>query len=294
MPTSNRQALRWATCFLRQRGVENPALEAEVLLRHIRGWDQAQLYSCLESRIDLKNWGRFRRLVRLRARRWPTAYLTQHKEFMGLDFMVTPDVLVPRPETEILVETALRIIEHMWAGRQGAQGSPLKVIDVGTGSGAIALSLAKYAQVPLELWATDRSSAALTVAKQNCLRLQLEGRVKWAKADLLEGLASQGWDLVVSNPPYIPRPELDRLPPEVRREPRLALDGGSDGLMIYRRLIPQAAAALAPKGWLALEIGWNQAQAVSAYVRSTGRFNEPMVIKDYAQKDRVIIAERWT
>lgn len=292
VPTSNRQALSWAANYLEQHGIESPALEAEVLLLHVRGWDRVRLYQALEAEVDPRQWRRFRRLVELRSRRWPTAYLIRRKEFMGLDFIVTPDVLVPRPETEVLVETGLRLIDEMWKKRRGAQGGPLRIIDIGTGSGAIILSLAKYAQAPLELWGTDVSPAALGIAKENCLRLGLAGRINWVQAGWLEGLGTQEWDLVISNPPYIPGPQLDRLAPEVKREPRMALDGGPDGLKAHRILIPQASEALRAQGWLALEIGWDQAQAVSAIVGSTVKFGEAIVIKDYAQRDRVIMAQR--
>jgi release factor glutamine methyltransferase len=212
------------------------------------------------------------------------AYIVGEKEFMGLPLRVTPAVLIPRPETEVLVEAALTSLRQHFPS-----SSPLHLLDIGTGSGAIALSLAFY-RPDARVTALDFSGAALEVAKENARRLGLASRVTFVQADLFPPMPAPGsFHLIISNPPYIPTEELPRLPVDVGAyEPHQALDGGADGLSFYRRLLPPPPGLLAQKGIVALEVGESQAHDVRNLFPG-GR--EAKIIKDYAGLDRVVLFE---
>lgn len=259
-------------------GVGPARLEAEVLLAHVLATSRAGVLARLDDRLPEETVRGYRELVRRRAGGYPLQYLTGRQEFMSLEFVVTPDVLIPRADTESLVEACLR---H-------ASGA-LRAADVGTGSGAIAVSLARYLPPGSRVWATDTSPAALAVARENARRLG--AAVDFRQGDLLEPLADRRGrlDLVVSNPPYIPTATLPWLPPEVRHEPREALDGGPDGLAVYRRLLPQAAGWLAPGGFLAVEVGDGQGGAVAALAEREG-FREVRLLPDAGGRERVVLA----
>jgi len=259
----------------------SPALDAEVLLASVTGMDRAGIYRDWERNLPKELEALFFELVGRRCSGEPVAYLTGQKEFMGLNFSVNPSVLIPRPETELLVETALKILPPSAA-----------VIDVGTGSGAIAVSLAFY-RTDLVVYATDCSPEALSVARLNAARLGVGERCYFYQGDLLEPLSASGLagrvDLIAANLPYIARDEYPVLPVEVRNfEPALALDGGADGLACYRRLIPAAPPFLKQGGFLLLEIGCRQGQA------SLDLFEKPAwevaVLKDLAGLDRLVVA----
>ncbi len=257
---------------------ESPRLDAEVLLADVTGASRAQVLAWPERLLDEGQIRDFRARVDLRSRGEPVAYLIGAREFYGRRFTVTPDVLIPRPETEHLVEAALA-----WCTDRIPNP---RIIDVGTGSGIIALSLA--AELPgAHVWGVDRSAAALEVARRNADHLNIKGRVKWLLGDLLSA-AHGPFDLIAANLPYIPSAELAAL--EVaRHEPRIALDGGSDGLGPIRRLLKQAR--LSRPGLLLLEIGAGQAEAVSQLAQqhfSDARINQ---IHDYGGHVRVIAIE---
>ncbi|MDN5347020.1 MAG: release factor glutamine methyltransferase [Clostridia bacterium] len=267
--------------------VELPRLEAEVLLAWATGLQREKLYAYPEKEISPLAWEQARAAARRRAEGYPLQYLTGKQEFMSLEFKVTPDVLIPRRETEVLVEA---VLERVPPGRAWY------ACDVGTGCGAIAVSLGFYLSRS-RIFAVDRSRAALDIARENARRLGVDERITFALGDLLLpflagdlAMPPGGLDAVVSNPPYIPVPELENLPPEVRHEPREALDGGADGLAVYRRLIPQAALVLKPGGLLALEMGSHQGQAVGELVRASGAFKDPEILPDYAGRDRCLLA----
>jgi release factor glutamine methyltransferase len=249
--------LREAAEALRAAGVPSPEWDAERLLRHVTGWDRAFLVAHPESPVPADLGARFRALAAGRATRVPLQQLVGSQAFWRHDFMVTPDVLVPRPETEVLVEAALDLLRPL---------DRLVIVDVGTGSGCIALSLA--AERPdAVVHATDVSAAALAVARENARRLGLADRVAFHLGDLLEPVADLAGriDLVVSNPPYVNEAARDTLEPEVRdHEPAVALFAPGDALSVYRRLAAAAAAALRPGGWLAVEVGAGQAEPVKA------------------------------
>ncbi len=284
------ELLRQGTAALRRAGVETPRLDAEVLLAHAWGKSRTELLLAPEREVPEAVAREFMRQVRLRASGMPVAYLTGEKEFMSLPFFVSSAVLIPRPETEILVESVLAFLKGWFgSGREAAL-----VADVGTGSGAIAVSVAYY-EPRARLVATDISEAALEVAAANALRNGVAERVEFLHGDLLEPvLKAKGESagaVVAANLPYIPTSELESLPPDVRCEPRIALDGGGDGLELYRRLLPQAAAFLQPGGMLACEIGAGQG-GVLADLLDEGGWASVSVARDYRGEERVVTALR--
>lgn len=258
------EALRAAAQRLRAAGSRSPRLDAELLLATALDVDRSALFRTPERLLTADESERFSGYLRRREAREPVAYIRRRRAFRTLELEVTPDVLIPRPETETLVDVALQSLAT------GAAAEPL-ALDVGTGSGCIALALA--AEDPfVSVVATDVDPAALVVAGRNAARLGLEGRVRFAVGDLFAGLpGGSRFDLIVSNPPYIPAAEYARLEPNVRDyEPRLALWAGDDGLDVYRRLVPGAVAHLRPGGVLAVEVGAGQAAAVTALFAAAG------------------------
>jgi len=255
------EALRWGREVLRGAGCESPALDAELLLSEVLGWTRARVLAHPEAALNPAQGAAYRRLVGRRARREPLAYILGRRAFWGMDLKVRPGVLIPRPETELLVERALA-----WVLERGGRAWSGTVADVGTGSGAVVVALAR--ELPwARFWATDASPEALWVAQENACRQGVVHRIRFARGDWLAPVEGPV-DCIVSNPPYVPSGELDRLAPEIARyEPRPALDGGPDGLAAYRRLVPQAARALSPGGALFLEVGYDQADAVSDLLR---------------------------
>ena len=240
---------------LQRSGISDSALEAEVLLRHVLKHDRARFYASLQDTIGVEDLERVQELTRRRIAREPLAYITGHREFYGLDFLVSPGVLIPRQETEQVVERALKVANER-------HDKDISVADVGTGSGAIAVAIA--ANLPgARVFAIDCSAEALDIASRNCQRLRVPDRVTLLQGDLLAPL-SQAVDLIVSNPPYIATNLLPGLAPEVQREPQTALDGGEDGLEIIRRLIQQATSKLNEGGQLVVEISPEQLISVKS------------------------------
>jgi len=273
------KVLDWTKEYLTSRGVENARLEAEWLLCEATGLDRVGLYLNFEKPLDDRELAAYRALVVRRGRREPLQHILGTQEFCGLDFEVNQDVLIPRHDTETLVDEAL-------ARMPGARS----VLDIGTGSGCIAVVLA--ARLPgASVTAVDISAPALTVARRNAARNGVA--VEFLQGSLLEPLSGRQFDLVVSNPPYIPSSEIETLQPEVRDfDPRGALDGGLDGLEIYRRLIPSAVSALASGGWLLLEVGAGQAPAVSGLFAATAGYGPPVTACDPAGIVRVVGGQR--
>jgi release factor glutamine methyltransferase len=278
------EALRQASARLRSAGVPSPEHDAEVLLRHVRGGDRARLVADGLAPLAPEDWTTYLRLVDERARRRPLQHLTGTQWFWKHEFRVTPDVLVPRPETELLVEVALELLRDRQRPR---------VVDVGTGSGCIALSLAGE-RPDAEIHATDISEPALAVARENAVRLGLEDRVSFRRGDLLGpvGALAGRLDLVVSNPPYVSVAELHGLAPEVRRhDPHLALIPPGDRLSVYRRLAPEAARLLRPGGAVAVEVGQGMGDEVLREMEGAGLLVSS-VRPDLAGIPRVVIAHR--
>jgi release factor glutamine methyltransferase len=269
------QALAWARHALRGAGQDTAQLDGEVLLSHVVSRDRAWLYTHPEFSLAPEQMDGFVSLVHRRTAHEPVAYLTGHKEFFGLDFVVTPAVLVPRPETELLVETALELV----ADRVRAP----TVVDVGTGSGVLAVTLAVHLPVA-RMWATDLSSHALTVARRNAARHGVAQRVRFVQTDLLQAFNARV-DLVVSNPPYLRREELSG---QLAWEPRAALDGGPDGLAVIRELLHHVVRMLGPEGVLLMELGAAQGPAVLSLAVSHFPRASVRIISDYAGLDRVL------
>jgi release factor glutamine methyltransferase len=251
-----RDALTAALTRLTASNVRSPRLNAELLLMFTLSCDRAYLYAHPERTLTEDEESRYREAVSERTRGVPTQYITGHQEFWGMDFIVTPAVLIPRPETEHLIETVLRLEAGI------RRDDSVRLVDVGTGSGCIALVLAK--ELPrAEIHATDVSAAALEIARANAARHQLDDRVTFHETDLLCGLESYSFDFVVSNPPYVGESEEDQVQLEVRKfEPRQAVFAGASGLEVIAQLIPQAHEALKPGGWLVMEVSGTIAEGV--------------------------------
>ncbi len=270
-------ALREAERWLTDRGVPAPRLTAEVLLAHVLRVDKAFLYAHPDEPISKARRRRLEALLERRCEGVPTQYLTGVQEFFGLEFEVTPDVFIPRPETEHLVE---EVLAHARPGD--------RIVDVGTGSGVIAISIKKK-QPAASVAASDVSPAALRVAARNARKLGVS--VHFFAADLAAALRPASVDLLISNPPYVPLADLPGLQRELRSEPATALFGGEDGLEAYRRLAPEAAAVLRPGGRLLLELGYHIRPAVEAMLADADW--EPAEVKpDLAGLDRVLTARR--
>lgn len=277
------EALRAAAQRLRAAGSRSPRLDAELLLAAALGVDRSALFRAPERVLTADEEERFAGYLRRREAREPVAYIRGSRAFRTLELEVTPAVLIPRPETETLVDVALEALAA------GAAAEPL-VLDVGTGSGCIALALA--AENPfVRVIATDVDAAALEVARGNAASHGLEGRVRFVRSDLYAGLpGASRFDLIVCNPPYIPAAEYAALEPNVRDfEPRLALYGGEDGLDLFRRLVPGAITFLRPGGTLAVEIGAGQAAAVRALLEGAG-FADVVERADLGGVPRVVSA----
>lgn len=277
------EVLTATTDFFRSRGIPSPRLDAELLIGHALGLNRVGVYLNFDRPIRDEELEPIRVMVRRRANREPVAWILGKKEFYGRDFIVGPGILVPRPDTETLIEAMLPLLGN---------ADPIFVADIGSGSGCIGLTLA--AERPgVRLFAVDVSEIALATTKQNVEALGLKDRVAVLRGSLLEPIpAGRVIDWVISNPPYIPTLDLEGLQPEVRdHEPRIALDGGPDGLDVYRRLIP-AAAARARVG-IALEVGAGQAVAVAALVREAA-LPEIAIVRDLGGIERVVIGTRYS
>lgn len=278
------QILVWATALLKSGGGDTPRLDAECLLASLLARSRLHLYAATEERLPPAVFEAYRTLVMRRQARVPLAYLTGTKEFWSLSFKVTPAVLIPRPETEVLVETALARLKFLTA--------PV-IADVGTGSGAIAVAMAKMLPCA-RIYATDISREALEVARENARAHGVAGQIAFLQGDLLEPVFARGLsgqcDLIVSNPPYIATTDLAALPPEVRCEPVEALDGGADGLTYHRRIIHAATPLLHPGGWLALEMAPEQGSSLTKIFQDQGDLTDVELMPDLSGQPRMIMA----
>ncbi|MBF0178158.1 MAG: peptide chain release factor N(5)-glutamine methyltransferase [Magnetococcales bacterium] len=275
-----RELLQWTAGWLAGRGVEAPRLDGELLLAEVLGVRRIDLFLDPDRPLVASELAAFKLLLKRRAAREPLAYILGHREFWTLDLHVTPGVLIPRPESECLVEA---VLEHL-PKRQ----SPLAILDVGVGSGAILFSL--LTEYPLARGVgIDMAAAPLACARKNADRLVLSDRVEIRAGDLFAPLTSgERFDVIVANPPYIAAGEWAGLQPEVRDwEPRESLLGGDDGLAVYRRLVPAARHFLQPKGLLIVEIGMQQGEAVRQEMVQAG-FEGVIVLEDYGHRPRVV------
>jgi len=276
--------LNWTTDYLRKHGSESPRLDAEVMLASVLEWERVQLYTHFEDVVgDIARQG-YRQLVRRRAEGTPVAYLVGRKEFYSLRFDVAPGVLIPRPESEFVVVEVLEAVKGRGA---------VRVVDVGTGSGCLAVACARHLP-DAEFVAVDLSPEALPQARKNAARHGLAERIEFIEGDLLGPVADRPpFDVIVSNPPYIPAGDIESLEPGVRdHEPRLALDGGPDGLTVVTRLIAEALPLLKPGGHLILEIGSPQEAAVRDRIAAHPEYTLLPTIRDLNGHPRVVHAIR--
>ncbi len=280
--------LQLSSDFLTEQGVESPRLDAEVLLADLLNTERVKLYVNFDYPLNQQELDAYRQRIRERARGKPVSYLTGRREFMSLELIVEEGVLIPRPETEELVEEVLDFCRSQnW--------KQPKIVDVGTGSGAILVSLLHYLPEARGV-GIDISTRALEIARKNLKRFDLKNRAGLLEGDLLKPLLPEKegqLDLIISNPPYIPESEISRLPRDVRQEPREALAAGDDGLKIYRRLIPQARRLLRQGGLLALEIGHDQSQQVKDTLKQTegsGYWQDIRLKRDGGGRERIILA----
>lgn len=272
-----RDLLAWTTRFFTDKGLKEPRLEAEILLASVLGKDRVYLYTNYDLPVNQKEREVYREWIKRRVQGEPAAYITGNKEFMSLDFKVNPHVLIPRPDTEILVEEAMKLAAR-WPGE-------VRICDVGTGSGAIAVSLAYYLK-NARVYATDISREALKVAAYNAERHGVE--IVLEEGDLLTPFLDKGekFHLITANLPYINEEDYEMLDVSVKGyEPELALLAPGDGLDLYRRLLPQAFALLYDGGYLLMEIGFNQGEKALHMTKGWGKAE---IIKDLAGRDRVV------
>ncbi len=282
--------LNWITDYFTQKGVDSPRLSAEMLLGYVLNLKRIELYTNFDKPVDAADLARLREYVKRAAEHEPVAYLVGHTEFYSLEIDVSPAVLIPRPDTEVLVENAVGFLRQ--------QGGRRFVCDLCTGSGCVAVAIAKN-HPDCKIIATDVSSDALEIAAANVAKHGLEDRIELRQGHFFEPLLpyldKQRFDLIVVNPPYVSDSEYAGLDRNVRDyEPSSALLAGQDGLDAYRQIIPQASEHLTDDGVLMLEIGYEQAEAVSKLLAETGDFSPPQVKKDTASRDRVVICRKET
>jgi release factor glutamine methyltransferase len=289
-PWTIRRLLEWTTPFFTRKGLDSPRLSAELLLSHVLKVPRIKLYTDYERLLSDPDLAAFRALVQRAVEHEPIAYLTGVAHFFGLEFQVTRDVLIPRPETETIVEHVLQLVRN-----QAGLEAP-RVLDLCTGSGCVAAAIAHHLKSATVL-ATDISPAAVEVARRNIERLGLSGRVVVEQGDLYDALAKvvdiQPFHLIVSNPPYIPTAQIPQLDRNVRDyEPPAALDGGPDGLAVHRRILAHAADRLLPQGRIFLEIAFDQGEAARQLLAGYPDLDEPRILKDDGARDRVLTARR--
>lgn len=308
--------LKWTEQYFKDKGIESPRLDAEVLLAHVLEKQRIYLYVHFDEPLQPAELAAYREMIKQRVLRVPVAQILGEKEFMGLTFKVTADTLVPRPDTEILVQAAVERLKAMKGeakapedealadGEEASSAAdrdeaaadvsqePLRIADIGTGSGAICLSVLRYLAGTVAD-TVDISPAARAVAEENAASLGLQDRVTFHTGDLLQPLVGMTFAAILSNPPYIPEADIATLAPEVRlKEPHTALSGGQDGLDFYRRLAKEAPAMLVPGGFMAFEVGIHQAEPVAALAKANPLIASTEILPDYAGIDRVVVAWR--
>ncbi len=320
------ELLNWSTNRLKDHQIQSPRLDAELLLARSLNLSREGLYRNFHSSLKERERETLEKMIQRRISGEPLQYILKHQEFWSIGFKVDPRVLIPRPETELLVEQSLLILrqyqtppvkagsivplsinseqtaackaaraEELILSENSLGGVP-SVLEIGTGSGAIAIALAKEVK-NIFLVATDISRDALVLAKENAESAGVQHQIEFVNGDLLDPFHSskerEGFDLILSNPPYIIRSEIGSLAKEVRDyEPVIALDGGEDGLEFYRRLISQAPSSLRGGGWLLMEVGQGQAEMVAKQIESSGAFLRPQILPDLSGTERVVKAQK--
>ena len=282
------ELLTWTTDFFRTRGMETPRLDAEVLLAAVLGRDRMYLYVHFDEPLEPAELATFRSYVKERGAHVPMAYILGRREFMGLSFRVTRDTLIPRPDTEILAQFAVDTLR----ARAEAGAGELRFADIGTGTGAIALSVLHHTE-GTRADAVDISPAAAAVAAENAATLGLTAeRIEVLTGDLTAPLLGRSYAMILSNPPYIPSADVKTLMEDVKAyEPHLALDGGADGLAVYRRLLRDAPDLLTEGGIIAVEVGIHEATDVAALMAAHPRIVRTKKLRDLAGIERVVVGE---
>jgi len=281
--------INWTSQYFSENGIENPRLDAEVLLAHSLRTNRLRLYLNYDKPILKGELREYKKLIKRRIRREPLQYITGYQEFWSLNLKVTKGVLIPRPETEILVEEAIKTFPQ-----NELFDKTINILELGTGSGAVAIALAKELQRG-SIVATDISDIAIKTARENAKVHGLEKQITFLKGSLFEPVRERigTFNLVISNPPYIPIEDFRDIQPEVRDfEPRISLNGGKEGLKFYRQILSQIGRYLAKDGWVILELGKGQAEKVTRLIELTGEFNPTSIVKDFSGIERVVKAQK--
>lgn len=265
---------------LKNKGISEPNLKSRLLMQYILDKPRQYLIVYDKKELTPKQEEKYYKAIEKLSKGIPIQHITHSQEFMKMNFYVNNDVLIPRPDTEVLVEEVLKIAKKINAK---------KILDLCTGSGAIAISLAKYIEGS-KITALDISSKALNVAKKNAKKNEVENQITFVESDLFKNLAKQKYDMIVSNPPYIKRKIIKTLDKEVQKEPKIALDGGYDGLDFYRKIIYQADDYLKFRGYLCFEIGYDQKEDVIGLIKEQKKYIDTYCKKDLYENDRVVIA----
>jgi release factor glutamine methyltransferase len=281
------EALKWAAAQLKRKGITQPHLDAEVILVHTLALDRPSLYLQLNHPLSPTELETFKQRIYRRSQHEPVAYILGKKEFWSLDLTVAPEVLIPRPETELLVEETLKIV-------RGLEEETIKILDIGTGSGNIAISLARELD---SCWilALDISLKALLLARNNIQKHQVKEKVQLLAGDMFQPLKHDpaSFHLIVSNPPYIPEEDWNDLPPDITEyEPRLALDAGKRGERFLRHIIHKSGKYILPGGYLLLEIGYNQADPVRSWITEEPGLTCLRIIPDYSRIPRIALIKK--
>ncbi|HUS89247.1 MAG TPA: peptide chain release factor N(5)-glutamine methyltransferase [Desulfosporosinus sp.] len=276
------EGMHWGEARLLEKGIDNARFDADLLLAGVLDVSRDRLYLDWDLNLSEQEEADYRGVILRRAEHEPLQYILKRQEFMGLSFCIDERVLIPRADSELLVEKWLGLVR---SEERQEQDQLIKVVDLCTGSGALAISMAHY-YPKAEVVGTDLSQAALDVARENAVRLGVS--VQWRQGDFVKPIQGERWDYIITNPPYVSAEEYCQCAPEIFREPSMAFLGGQDGLDFYRRLAEETRSLLNPQGKLLMEIGWNQADAVCEIFQMKGF--ETQVFPDLAGHDRVIIA----
>lgn len=276
-----KDVIRKGMIELKVNGIQEPNLKARLLMQHILNKPRQYLLVHDTDMLTLRQQVDYFKAIKKLKQGVPLQHITNMQEFMKLNFYVSQDVLIPRPDTEILVEEVINIAKKIRAK---------KILDLCTGSGAIAVSLAKYIE-DSQITATDISEKALRVAKLNAKNNEVEDKITFLKSDLFKEIPKEKYDIIVSNPPYIRKEEIERLDREVKKEPHIALDGGEDGLDFYRKIIHNSEEYLKFNGYLCLEIGYDQKIDVIEFIENEEKYKDTYSKKDLYGNDRIVITK---
>lgn len=280
-----KQVLEYGTKLLKENGIDEPILKARILLANILEQSKEYLTTHETEEQDRELVKVFKEGIDKLCNNIPIQYITKKQEFMGLDFIVNENVLIPRPDTEILVEEVIKLVK---------QSSNPKILDLCTGSGAIGISIAKYID-DCKVILSDISNEALKIATQNCISIlgkDKNNKIQILQSDLFKNIREKKFDIIVSNPPYIKTAVIKTLEKQVQNEPIIALDGGKDGLDIYKKIINQAYKFLKKEGYLCLEIGYDQKDEVIELIKKTNKYQDIYSKKDLGDNDRIVICKK--